>query len=233
MFKPRNHNRKLHGELPHALCLSQSINKCSYRTLWGQRTNRERKGIARALIYDYGLPWKGRAQSQSRFARQFVLDESVVLGTWSASPWQVAGMLEQGFRGSTLRLDAMLLKWNDRSYALERVSDHSFGLTRAFAKALQAAVSATAPEAVVQSSDLILAAKTGSTDVDAWFAGFILTRDQMRQAVIHPRITFVAWAGYDDNRKATDIFGGKIFGPVFGRFLRDRRVQYVLRGLLQ
>ncbi len=82
-------------------------------------------------------------------------------------------------------------------------------------------------------SNVILAAKTGSTDVDAWFAGFILKRDQMRHALIHPRITFVAWAGYDDNRKATNIFGGRVFGPVFGRFLRDGRVQHMLRGLLQ
>jgi hypothetical protein len=50
----------------------------------------------------------------------------------------------------------------------------------------------------------------------------------MGQEIARPRITFVAWAGYPDNR-AAGLYGGAVHGPVFGRFLRDERAQAVLR----
>jgi penicillin-binding protein 1B len=101
-------------------------------------------------------------------------------------------------------------------------------------KALQDAVAATAPQAVLHDPHWTLAAKTGTTDGgrDAWLVGFLLIVPQTRQVPIHPRITFVVWAGYDDNRPA-GLYGGAIHGPVFSRFLQDTRIKMVFRSLLQ
>src|SRR5215471_15869178 len=67
---------------------------------------------------------------------------------------------------------------------------------------------------------------------DTWFAGFLLTTYQIHQPTIRPRITFVMWAGYDDNRP-TKLYGGHVHGPIFRRFLSAKHVQAVLRALLQ
>ena len=52
------------------------------------------------------------------------------------------------------------------------------------------------------------------------------------QVPIRPRITFVVWAGYDDNRPA-GLYGGRVHRPILRRFLSEKRVQAVLRALLQ
>ena len=52
------------------------------------------------------------------------------------------------------------------------------------------------------------------------------------QTTIRPRITFVVWAGYDDNRPA-GLYGGRVHGPIFRRFLSEKHVQAALRALLQ
>lgn len=106
--------------------------------------------------------------------------------------------------------------------------------SRHLLRALQDAVAATAPQAVLHDPHWALAAKTGTSDGgrDAWLGGFLLTGPQTRQVPIHPRITFVVWAGDDDNRPA-GLYGGTIHGPVFSRFLQDARVKTVFRSLLQ
>jgi membrane peptidoglycan carboxypeptidase len=108
------------------------------------------------------------------------------------------------------------------------------GLSHALLKALRGAVAVTAPQAVLHDPAWIVAAKTGTTDEgrDAWFAGFLLTAQQLHQPPIHPRITFVVWAGYDDNRPA-GLYGGRVHGPIFRRFLSEKHVQAALRTLLQ
>jgi membrane peptidoglycan carboxypeptidase len=95
-------------------------------------------------------------------------------------------------------------------------------------------VVATASDAVVNTAPWILAAKTGTTDGgrDAWLAGFLMPTEDTGQKPIQPRVTVVLWAGYDDNR-AAGLYGGKIHGPIFGRFLRDARVWTALHALLQ
>jgi membrane peptidoglycan carboxypeptidase len=90
------------------------------------------------------------------------------------------------------------------------------------------------PHAVLRDSPLVLAAKTGTTDGgrDAWFVGFLVPAQHPQPETIIPRITFVVWAGYDDNR-AAGLYGGHIHGPIFQRFLQDRQVQEILRLFLQ
>ena len=148
IYRPRNNDGRLHGRISHALCLTRSVNKCSYRTLWGERIDRQRRAIARALIDKYGFPWgnyccRGGAPTRRRFIRRFVADESVPLGTWEASPWQVTTMLERGFRGSVPTLARMILSWNGRPHAQgDGVLDHTSGRSGPLSRALQEAVRA-------------------------------------------------------------------------------------------
>lgn len=142
-------------------------------------------------------------------------------------------MLEQGFRGSSLTPDQLILTWNGRPLAPAAAAS-SPGLSQALFRALRGAVAVTAPQAVLHDPVWILAAKTGTTDGgrDAWFAGFLLTAQQSRRAPIRPRITLVVWAGYDDNRPA-GLYGGQMHGPILRRFLSEKRVQAALRALLR
>jgi membrane peptidoglycan carboxypeptidase len=48
---------------------------------------------------------------------------------------------------------------------------------------------------------------------------------------VQPRITFVAWAGYDDNRPA-GLYGGSLHGPIFRRLLEETHVKAILHTLL-
>jgi len=123
-------------------------------------------------------------------------------------------MLEQGFRGSHLTPDQLILTWNGRPLAPAAAAS-SPGLSQALFKALRGAVAVTAPQAVLPGPAWILTAKTGTTDGgrDAWFAGFLLTAQQRHQAPLRPRITLVVWAGYDDNRPA-ELYGGRVHGPI-------------------
>lgn len=235
LYRPRNNDGRLHGKIQHKVCLSRSMNKCSYRSLWGERTWRERKSITRSLIRDFAFPWQQKAVSERRFMKNFMLDESVPLGTWSATPWEVAAMLEKGFRDHVLTLNDMIDSWNGKlNKQTAQPSTPVRGLSRPLALALAKAVRATAPKAIAKDPDFILAAKTGTTDGgrDSWFAGFILQRKDLNQKTIRPRITFVVWAGYPDNR-AAGLYGGEVHGPVFGRFLQNPRVQTALRTLLE
>jgi hypothetical protein len=47
-----------------------------------------------------------------------------------------------------------------------------------------------------------------------------------------PGITFVLWAGYDDNRPA-GLYGGKVHGPIAQRFLSLAQAQTRLQELLK
>jgi membrane peptidoglycan carboxypeptidase len=233
-YQPRNDDGRLRAPLPHSQALSHSVNKIAYRTTWGERTEAQRYAIARLLVERFGLPWQHGDQPGLRhFYRVFTADETVPLGTWQATPFEVAAMLEQGFRGSSLTSAQLILAWNDKPLAPAAAAS-SPGLSRALLKALRGAVAVTAPQAVLPDPAWILAAKTSTTDGgrDAWFAGFLLTSQQSRQAPIRPRITFVLWAGYDDNRPA-GLYGGRVHGPIVRRFLSEKRVQAALRALLQ
>ena len=155
------------------------------------------------------------------------------LGTWQATPFEVAAMLEQGFRGATLTPDHLILAWNGKTVAPAAVAPTP-GLSSILLKALRGAVAVTAPQAVLHDPAWTVTAKTGTTDEgrDAWFAGFLLTAQQIHQTTIRPRVTFVVWAGYDDNRPA-GLYGGRVHGPILRRFLSEKYVQATLRALLQ
>ena len=142
-------------------------------------------------------------------------------------------MLEKGFRGASFTSDQLILTWSSKPLAPGVVAPGP-GLSQALFKAVRGAVPVTAPQAVLPDPAWILAAKTGTTDGgrDAWFAGFLLTAQPSHQATIHPRITFVVWAGYDDNRLA-GLYGERVHGPILRRFLSEKRVQTALRALLQ
>jgi penicillin-binding protein 1A len=234
LYQPRNDDGRLRAPLLHSQALSRSVNKIAYRTTWGERTEAQRYAIARLLVERFGLPWQHGAQRRLRhFSRVFTADETVPLGTWQATPFEVAAMLEKGFRGSSLTPDQLILTWNGRPLPPAAAAS-SPGLSRVLFKALRGAVAVTAPQAVLLDPAWLLAAKTGTTDGgrDAWFAGFLLTAQQSRQAPLRPRITFVVWAGYDDNRPA-GLYGGRVHGPILRRFLSEKRVQAALRALLQ
>jgi membrane peptidoglycan carboxypeptidase len=234
LYHPRNDDGRLRARLAHYQALSQSVNKIAYRTTWGERTDAQRHAIARTLVERFSLPWQHVAQhSLARFYKVFTANETVPLGTWQATPFEVAAMLEQGFRGMALTPDYLILTWNGKPVALAAVGPAP-GLSRMLLKALRGAVAVTAPQAVLHEPAWILAAKTGTTDEgrDAWFAGFVLTAQQLHQTTIYPRITFVVWAGYDDNRPA-GLYGGHVHGPIFRRFLSEKHVQAALRALLQ
>jgi penicillin-binding protein 1A len=234
LYYPRNADGRLHAPLSHSQTLSHSVNKIAYRTTWGERTRAQRYAIARLLVKRFGLPLQHVARrSLRRFYRVFTADETVPLGTWQVTPFEVAAMLEKGFRGSSLTPDHLILTWNGKPLT-QAVAASSQGLSQALLKALRGAVAVTAPQAVLPDPAWILAAKTGTTDGgrDAWFAGFLLTAQQSHQTPIRPRITFVVWAGYDDNRPA-GLYGGRVHGPILRRFLSEKRVQAALRALLQ
>ena len=234
LYHPRNDDGRLRAPLPHSQALSHSLNKIAYRTTWGERIEAQRYAIARMLVERFGLPWQHVApDSLTHFYSAFTVDETVPLGTWQATPFEVAAMLEKGFRGSSLTPDQLILTWSGKPLAPDKGAP-SPGLSQALCKALRGAVAVTAPQAVLHDPAWILAAKTGTTDGgrDAWFAGFLLTAQHSHQAPIRPRITFVVWAGYDDNRPA-GLYGGRVHGPILRRFLSEKRVQAVLRALLQ
>jgi membrane peptidoglycan carboxypeptidase len=155
----------------------------------------------------------------------FTADETAPLGTWLATPFGVATMLDKGFRGSPLVPEHLILSWNGAS-TTPATPVSTPGLSQPLFRALHDAVAATAPQAALRDSPLLLAAKTGTTDGgrDAWFAGFLVPTQHARHDSIVPRITFVVWAGYDDNR-AAGLYGGNIHGPIFRRFLQDTHVQ--------
>lgn len=235
LYTPQNYDGRLHGRMPHRESLSRSLNKAAYRTCWGERTDKQRIAIAQSLVERYRFPWQRFGSRHStlelrHFYQTFVATEPVVLGTWEATPWEVAGMLEQGFRGVSLSLEPMILTWNGkkRPHPGGTTARHP-GLLHSLFVALQGAVKATAPRAFVPGSAWLVAAKTGTTNGgrDAWFAGFLVPAQAAHQRQIRPRITFVVWAGYDDNRQA-ELSGGSVHGPIFGRFLRDARVQAAL-----
>jgi membrane peptidoglycan carboxypeptidase len=232
-YHPRNDDGQIRQRLPHHQSLSQSINKMAYLTTWGARTDAQRLAIARRLVQQFALPWQHASRrGLSHFYRTFTTDESVALGTWHATPFDVAAMLEQGFRGHTLRRDQLILAWQNTPLKHSRATT-GIGLSPQLFRALRGAVAHTAPQAVLHNTPWTLTAKTGTTDGgrDAWLAGFIVPNQEVTQATIHPRITFVAWAGYDDGRPA-GWYGGSVHGPVFGRFLQDWRVQAMLLALL-
>jgi len=234
LYHPRNDDGHLHAPLPHSQALSHSLNKIAYRTTWGESTDAQRYAITRLLVARFSLPWWHVAsRSLSSFYSVFTADETVPLGTWQATPFEVAAMLEKGFRGSSLTPDHLIHTWNGKLLAPEVVASHP-GLSQTLFKALRRAVAVTAPQAVLHDPAWSLAAKTGTTDGgrDAWFAGFLLVAQQSHQVPIRPRITFVVWAGYDDNRPA-GLYGGRVHGPILHRFLSEKRVQAALRALLQ
>jgi len=238
VYVPDNNDKRVHGRMRHRDSLSRSINKIAYRTTWGERTDTQRRTMVHLLVKHYALPWHrfgrdaGRPELQ-RFYQRFLTTESVPLGTWSATPWEVAGMLEAGFRGVRLSLDHVVLSWNGRPHP-GPVSPPALGLSPALAQALLAASRQTAAEAVVPGSLWRLAAKTGTTDGgrDAWIAGFLVSATETRPTRLSPRVTVVVWAGYADNRPA-DLYGGAFHGPIFHRLLRDPQVQALLRALTQ
>ena len=234
LYHPRNDDGRLRARLAHYQAFSQSVNKIAYRTTWGERTDAQRHVIARMLVERFGFPWQHVTQhSLARFYKVFTADETVPLGTWQATPFEVAAMLEKGFRGAALTSDDLILAWNGKTIAPAAVAPAP-GLSPILLKALRGAMAVTAPQAVLHDSAWIVAAKTGTTDEgrDAWLAGFLLTAQQMHQTTIRPRITFVVWAGYDDNRPA-GLYGGRVHGPIFRRFLSEKHVQATLRALLQ
>lgn len=232
-YHPRNDDGQIRQRLPHHQSLSQSIHKMAYLTTWGARTDAQRLAIARRLVQQFALPWQHASRrGLSHFYRTFTTDESVALGTWHATPFDVAAMLEQGFRGHTLRRDQLILAWQNTPLKHSRATT-GIGLSPQLFRALRGAVAHTAPQAVLHNTPWTLTAKTGTTDGgrDARLAGFIVPNQEVTQATIHPRITFVAWAGSDDGRPA-GWYGGSVHGPVFGRFLQDWRVQAMLLALL-
>jgi hypothetical protein len=175
------------------------------------------------LVERFGFPWQHVAPRHlTHFYSVFTADETVPLGTWQATPFEVTAMLEKGFRGSPLTPDQLILTWNGKPLA-SGVILPSPGLSQTLCKALRGAVAVTAPQAGLHEPAWLLAAKTGTTDGgrDAWFAGFLLTAQPSHQATIYPRITFVVWAGYDDNRPA-GLYGGHVHGPILGRFLSEK-----------
>jgi membrane peptidoglycan carboxypeptidase len=118
LYQPRNDDGRLRAPLPHSQALSHSVNKIAYRTTWGERTEAQRYAIARLLVERFGLPWQHGAQRSLRhFYRVFTADETVSLGTWQATPFEVAAMLEKGFRGSHLTPDQLILTWNGKPLA--------------------------------------------------------------------------------------------------------------------
>ena len=231
-YHPHNDDGRLRAPLAHHQSLSQSVNKIAYRTTWGERTEAQRLTIARTLVQRFAFPWYHVTDRSIRhFVHTFTADESVALGTWQATPFEVAGMLEHGFRGVSLSRDHLILLWNGKPVSQPNAPAER-GLSRHLLRALQDAVDATAPQAVLHDPHWTLAAKTGTTDGgrDAWFAGFILTDTPPRQDPMRPRITFVVWAGYDNNRPA-GLYGGEIHDPIFRRFLQDTRVRRAFRSL--
>src|SRR5262245_55154228 len=116
------------------------------------------------LVERFGLPWQHATQrSLTHFYSVFTADETVPMGTWQATPFEVAAMLEKGFRGSFLTPDQLLLTWNGKPLA-SGVITPSPGLSQALCKALRGAVAVTAPQAVLHEPAWLLAAKTGTTD---------------------------------------------------------------------
>ena len=233
-YHPRNDDGQLRPPLPHHHSLSHSINKIAYRTTWGERTAAQRLAITKRLAQRFAFPWQHVSRrGLSHFYHSFTSDESVALGTWHATPFEIAAMLEQGFRGHALRRDQLILAWHD-THLKHASATTGVGLSPHLFRALRAAVAPTAPEAIRPDTPWTLAAKTGTTDGgrDAWFVGFIVPRQEKSYATIHPRITFVTWAGYDDGR-AAGLYGGSVHGPVFRRFLQDYRVQAMISALLR
>lgn len=148
-YRPRNNDGQLRAPLAHHQSLSQSVNKIAYRTTWGERTNEQRRTMARMLVQRFAFPWQSfTRRGLNHFYNAFTADESVVLGTWRATPFEVAAMLEKGFRGSTLAPDHLILSWNGNRLPQSKVTSAP-GLSQPLFRALRNAVAATAPQAVL------------------------------------------------------------------------------------
>jgi membrane peptidoglycan carboxypeptidase len=113
-YHPHNDDGRLRAPLAHHQSLSQSVNKIAYRTTWGERTQAQRVTIARTLGHRFAFPWYHVTDRSIRhFVHTFTADESVAF-TWQATPFEVAGMLEHGFRGVSLSRDHLILSWNEK-----------------------------------------------------------------------------------------------------------------------
>jgi membrane peptidoglycan carboxypeptidase len=129
-----------------------------------EHTQAQRLTIARTLVHRFAFPWYHVTDRSIRhFVHTFTADESVALGTWQATPFEVAGMLEHGFRGVSLSRDHLILSWNGKPVSPPRATAE-LGVSQHLLKALQDAVAATAPQAVLHDPHWTLAAKTGTTD---------------------------------------------------------------------
>jgi hypothetical protein len=99
------------------------------------------------LVERFGFPWQHVAPRHlTHFYSVFTADETVPLGTWQATPFEVTAMLEKGFRGSPLTPDQLILTWNGKPLA-SGVILPSPGLSQTLCKALRGAVAVTAPQA--------------------------------------------------------------------------------------
>ena len=88
----------------------------------------------RMLVERFGFPWQHVApDSLTHFYSAFTVDETVPLGTWQATPFEVAAMLEKGFRGSSLTPDQLILTWSGKPLA-PAMGAPSPGLSQALLK---------------------------------------------------------------------------------------------------
>jgi len=75
----------------------------------------------------------------------------VALGTWRATPFDIAVMLDKGFRGATVSREHLILAWNGKRLAPLPVAAAP-GLSQPLCRALRDTVAATAPDAVVDTA---------------------------------------------------------------------------------
>jgi hypothetical protein len=234
LYHPSNDDGHLRAPLPHSQALSHSVNKIAYRTTWGERTEAQRYAIARLLVERFGLPWQHGAQRRlHHFYRVFTADETVPLGTWQATPFKVAAMLEEGFRGSSLTPDQLILTWNGRPLGsgCGRVEPWPVpGALQSFTWG--SGCHSTASRAA--RSSLAPGGENGHHGRRARCLVCLFSTHGAAEppGTYRPCITFVVWAGYDDNRPA-GLYGGRVHGPILRRFLSEKRVQAALRALLQ
>jgi membrane peptidoglycan carboxypeptidase len=105
LYHPRNDDGRLRAPLPHYQALSHSLNTIAYRTTWGERTDAQRYAIARMLVERFGFPWQQRTPDPlPHFYSVFTTDETAPLGTWQATPFEVAGSVSITGESCTGRL---------------------------------------------------------------------------------------------------------------------------------
>lgn len=101
--------------------------------------------VARTLVYRFAFPWYHVTDRSIRhFVHTFTADESVALGTWQATPFDVAGLLEHRFRGMSLSCDHLILAWNGKPVSQPNATAQR-GISQHLLRALQDAMAATAP----------------------------------------------------------------------------------------